>query len=93
MVTTIHKSNAALEVGSKIRALRQEVCREFGLVTQIVSGVFGPVLLWSTRREERRLAAGHTYEPRTIIERRNWAPPVSFDGGQGAAAPCLVVES
>jgi hypothetical protein len=29
-------------------------------------------MLWSARREERRLAAGHTYEPTTIIERRNW---------------------
>jgi hypothetical protein len=25
------------------------------------------------RREERRLAAGQTYEPDPIIERRNWA--------------------
>jgi hypothetical protein len=30
------------------------------------------VLLWSTRREAKRLAAGHTYEPPTIIERQNW---------------------
>jgi hypothetical protein len=38
------------------------------------------VLLWNVRREERRLAKGQTYEPRTIIERRNWdwaAPLVS----------------
>jgi hypothetical protein len=34
--------------------------------------VLGPVLLWSARREERRLAAGQTYEPPTIVERRNW---------------------
>ncbi|MFL6704827.1 MAG: DNA-binding protein, partial [Paraburkholderia graminis] len=27
MVTTIHKSNSALEVGSKIRALRQRLKR------------------------------------------------------------------
>jgi hypothetical protein len=38
----------------------------------------GPVMLWSARREERRLANGHTYEPTTIIERRNWtwSPPL-----------------
>jgi hypothetical protein len=24
-------------------------------------------------REDRRLAKGHSYEPPTIIERRNWA--------------------
>jgi len=36
------------------------------------------VMLWSARREERRLANGHTYEPTTIIERRNWtwSPPL-----------------
>ena len=38
------------------------------------------MLLWNVRREEKRLAKGETYEPRTIIERRNWdwaAPLVS----------------
>ena len=41
-------------------------------VSRVVTRALGPVLLWSARREERRLAAGQTYEPRTIIERRNW---------------------
>jgi len=59
-------------VSAKIRALRQDVGREFGLVSRLVSRALGPVLLWSARREERRLAAGQTYEPRTIVERRNW---------------------
>jgi hypothetical protein len=38
----------------------------------------GPVMLWTARREERRLANGQTYEPTTIIERRNWTwtPPL-----------------
>jgi hypothetical protein len=31
------------------------------------------VLLWTTRREEKRLARGKTYEPKVIIEHRNWA--------------------
>jgi hypothetical protein len=30
------------------------------------------VLLWASKREDRRLAAGQTYEPPTIVERRNW---------------------
>jgi hypothetical protein len=34
--------------------------------------LLGPVLLWTTRREERRLARGKTYEPPTILERSNW---------------------
>jgi len=33
----------------------------------------GPLLLWSSKREDRRLAAGKTYEPPTFVERRNWA--------------------
>ena len=32
-----------------------------------------PDLLWMARREERRLAAGKTYEPPTFVERTNWA--------------------
>ena len=61
-----------LAVSEKIRTLRQEVGREFGVFSRVVSRALGPVLLWTARREERRLAAGHTYEPRTIVERLNW---------------------
>jgi Radical SAM superfamily/B12 binding domain len=73
----LRASNAA--ASARIRALRLEVCREFGLITRLVSRVLGPVLLWSTRREAKRLASGHTYEPRTIIERRNWTPAVHLE--------------
>ena len=41
-------------------------------MSRVVTSLLGPVLLWSARREERRLLAGATYEPQTIIERRNW---------------------
>jgi hypothetical protein len=37
-----------------------------------VASLLGSVLWWSARREGRRLLAGATYEPQTIIERRNW---------------------
>jgi len=30
--------------------------------------------LWTTRREERRLAKGKTYEPPKFLERTNWEP-------------------
>jgi hypothetical protein len=66
----LRHSNAA--VSAKIRELRREVRREFGFLSRIVTQALGPVLLWSAWREERRLAAGATYEPQTIIERRNW---------------------
>jgi hypothetical protein len=74
----LRRTNEA--VSERIRALRKDVGREFGLLSRVVSRAIGPVLLWSVRREERRLAHGQTYEPRTIIERRNWdwaAPLVS----------------
>jgi hypothetical protein len=60
------------QMSEKVRMLRREIGREFGLASRIVTGALGPLLLWSTRREEQRLAAGQTYEPRTITERRNW---------------------
>jgi len=66
----LRRSNRA--VSEKVRALRKEVGREFGLMSRLLAHALGPVLLWSTRREEKRLAAGQTYEPGTIIERRNW---------------------
>ncbi len=66
----LHGVNEALS--QKIRQLRKEVGREFGFASRVVSSLVGPVLLWSARREEKRLAAGVTYEPRTIIERRRW---------------------
>jgi hypothetical protein len=69
----LRRTNAA--VSENIRALRQEVGREFGLASRVVTRLLGPVLLWSARREERRLAAGRTSEPRTIVERRNWEAP------------------
>jgi radical SAM superfamily enzyme YgiQ (UPF0313 family) len=60
-------------VSEQIHRLRQDVEKEFGIAARLTANVLGPVLLWTTRREERRLAAGHTYEPPTILERRNWA--------------------
>jgi radical SAM superfamily enzyme YgiQ (UPF0313 family) len=60
------------KVSEEIGILRQEVETEFGIVARIASRLGGPALLWTSRREERRLAAGHTYEPPTFLERSNW---------------------
>lgn len=60
-------------VSERIRSLRQEVEREFPITARLTAALLGPVLLWSSRREERRLASGHTYEPPTFLERRNWS--------------------
>ena len=62
-----------LNVSKQIRALRQEFKQESGLLSRMLPALLGPVLLWTTRREERRLARGKTYEPPTILERTNWA--------------------
>ena len=71
MERRLKKTNA--QVSASIHALRREIENEFGALSVWVSRLAGPVLLWLTRREERRIARGHTYEPPLIIERRNWA--------------------
>jgi len=70
MEKRFRKVNA--NVSQQIRALRKEFQRESGAISRMMPAVLGPVLLWTTRREERRLAQGKTYEPPTILERKNW---------------------
>jgi hypothetical protein len=60
-------------ISAQVRELRQEIAREFGVVSISRAKLLGPVLHWTSLREEKRLARGVTYEPKTIIERRNWA--------------------
>ncbi len=59
-------------VSEQIRELRREVEKEFPIAARLTAATLGPILLWSTRREEKRLAAGRTYEPPTFVERCNW---------------------
>jgi len=59
-------------VSEQIHKLRREVEKEFPVIARLTAASLGPVLLWSTRREENRLASGRTYEPPTFVERRNW---------------------
>jgi hypothetical protein len=60
-------------VAEKIADLRHEIRSECGAVRAAsFASIFGPVMLWLTRREEKRLARGVTYEPETFVERRNW---------------------
>ena len=60
------------DVSEQIQELREEFRREASVTSRVLPAVLGPVLLWTTRREEKRLARGKTYEPPTILERRNW---------------------
>jgi len=80
----LRRTNGA--VAEKVRALRKEIGREFGVMTRVVSRALGPVLLLAARREERRLAAGVTYEPRTIVQRRNWDGPAVIDPAESSGS-------
>jgi hypothetical protein len=63
------------QIAEKIHVLRRQVAHEFGWLSRAATLALGPALLWAARRERKRLAAGQTYEPPTIIERRNWDLP------------------
>jgi len=60
------------EVAGRVRALRQELGREFGLLTKVASHVLGPLLWWTSWREERHLLQGKTDDPGAIVDRKNW---------------------
>jgi radical SAM superfamily enzyme YgiQ (UPF0313 family) len=64
-------------MSQQIRALRKEIGSEFGVVSRVIAALLGPILLWTSRREQRRLAEGKTYEPRMFIEQRNWQTQTS----------------
>jgi hypothetical protein len=65
--------NVNRPVAPRIRELRKEIEQEFGFVAAAASRILGPVLWWTSLREEKRLARGGSHEPPTIIGRRNWA--------------------
>jgi radical SAM superfamily enzyme YgiQ (UPF0313 family) len=66
----MRKTNQA--VAQQVRELRQDIRRECGSWSTAAGALLGPLMLWLTRREEKRLERGITYEPETFIERRNW---------------------
>jgi len=70
MERKLRQTNAA--ISDQIRLLRHEVEREFGVLSRLAAALVGPVLLWTSRLEEMRLAEGRVYEPPTFLERRNW---------------------
>ena len=71
MEKRLKKTNASVSI--RIRELRREIEHEFGAATRLLRTVTGPILLWTSRREDRQLARGKTYEPQTFVDRRNWA--------------------
>ncbi len=70
MEKRLKRTNAS--VSARIRELRRDIEHEFGTATRLLRTVVGPVLLWMSKREDKRLARGKTYEPKTFVDRRNW---------------------
>jgi hypothetical protein len=66
----LKKTNEA--VAERVHTLRKEINKECGSLSTAAAAFLGPLMLWLTKREERRLQQGITYEPETFIERRNW---------------------
>ena len=63
---------------AKMSRILGELYREFGWKSRVAAAVGGPYVLWKTRREEKRLANGRTYEPPTFYERNDFVePPVA----------------
>jgi radical SAM superfamily enzyme YgiQ (UPF0313 family) len=61
-------------ISEEIESLRKEIRNECGAMRSTLwSWMLGPMLVWTSWREEKRLARGETYEPPTFLERRNWA--------------------
>ena len=74
-------------IAGKIRNLRREIEAEFGSATKLIRMALGPVLFWTSKREDRRLAKGATYEPKTFLERRNWTATATASTATRSARP------
>ena len=75
-------------ISRRIHELRCEIEQAFGMTTKLVRAVVGPVLLWTSMREDKRLARGVTYEPEMFVERRNWtAKALPLPGSKIATMP------
>lgn len=67
----LRPTNAA--VSERIRELRAEMGREFGVLSLLSGRALGSILAWAAAREASRFPAGRRLEPRTFVERTNWA--------------------
>ena len=57
-------------IAERIRVLRVDIEREFGLGSRLLIRCVGRLLLWSSSREARRHPGGPRLEPATFVERR-----------------------
>jgi len=75
---------------AKMSAILDALHREYGWKSRLASALGGPYVLWKTRREEKRLAAGWTYEPPTFYERNEHVEP-SVSGATPPTETCRYV--
>lgn len=54
-------------VSAVISSLRRDIGYAFGPFPRLAGGLLRPFLLWTARREERRLANGLTYKPSPLL--------------------------
>jgi hypothetical protein len=85
MAGAVWAARRDLAANSKVRALLDDTLaqlyKEFGLKARVSAVTLGPIILHLLRREQRRLAAGHTYEPPTFYD----ANPAAVAAGSRAA--------
>jgi len=60
MERRLRRTNAA--VSQQIRNLRLELQLQFGVAARLSAAFLGPLLWWTARREEKRLARGTGYQ-------------------------------
>jgi len=73
------------EMYAKMSVLLDELKREFGWKSRLMAAIGGRYMLGMIRREEKRLAAGWTYEPPTFYEKN------AACADRDNAAPCRYV--
>ena len=71
-----YRKNRALQ--AKMTSLLKDMSREFGWRSRLSAILGGPYVHWKIRREEHRLAAGWTYEPRTFYEVNDAVDPSEY---------------
>jgi len=64
-----YRKNPAMR--AKMSAVLRELYRQFGWKSRLTAALAGPYVLWKIRGEEKRLAAGWTYEPPTFYEKND----------------------
>jgi len=72
-------------LAGRLASLQAGLAQEFGLKARLAGPLLGRVVLWSMRREDRRLRRGWTYEPPTFYETQ---PTVGTEAPAPEPASC-----